>query len=242
MVIEDPCTGAKTTRRVPLEDPDTKKPAATVAEAVRLLQRLRVQREDRTLPVLRRTPQFSEAVADYLAFHQTVKDAKRSTTIGKERSALTRWTEHMGETRVDRITRAQVNAFIAKRQANGVSGRTVNLDVIALRNCLKKSMDDGWLKDLPTRGLRPLKWTPRTRELVTPADIDRLCGAASKPQFHKSRLARGGETGQPLKNAQQFADYIRLMAFSGARMREALRLKWTDVDFERKQLTIGATA
>ena len=71
----------------------------------------------------------------------------------------------MGETRVDRINKAQINAFIATRQASGISGRTVNLDVICLRNVLKKAVDDGWLKYLPTENLRPLKWTARSMRL-----------------------------------------------------------------------------
>src|SRR5204863_5427010 len=49
-----------------------------------------------------------------------------------------------------------------------------------------------------------------------------------------------GATTPVTKNGKQFADYIRLMAFCGARRDETLRLKWADVDFERKQLTIGA--
>ena len=35
------------------------------------------------------------------------------------------------------------------------------------------------------------------------------------------------------KNAVQFTDYIRLLAYSGARRNEALALRWNDVDFEQ---------
>ena len=42
------------------------------------------------------------------------------------------------------------------------------------------------------------------------------------------------------KNAREFADYIMLLAYSGARMAEALRLTWSDVNWKQKQLTIGA--
>ena len=35
-------------------------------------------------------------------------------------------------------------------------------------------------------------------------------------------------------------DYLRLMAYTGARRDEALRLRWADVDFERGLLTVGA--
>jgi len=42
------------------------------------------------------------------------------------------------------------------------------------------------------------------------------------------------------KNGEQLADYLRFLAFSGAREQEALRIKWDDVDFARKRVTIGA--
>ena len=52
--------------------------------------------------------------------------------------------------------------------------------------------------------------------------------------------AENAGPGKPLKNAVQFADYIRLMAYTGAREKETLRLTWADVDFDRQQITIGA--
>ncbi len=41
-------------------------------------------------------------------------------------------------------------------------------------------------------------------------------------------------------NGQEFCDYLRLLCFSGARMAEALRLRWSDVDWDNRQLTIGS--
>jgi len=43
------------------------------------------------------------------------------------------------------------------------------------------------------------------------------------------------------KNGREFADYVRLIAYCGARRNEALALRWPDVDFDHEQLTIGAT-
>src|SRR5436190_14242461 len=45
---------------------------------------------------------------------------------------------------------------------------------------------------------------------------------------------------QVSKNGQQFCDYVRLMAFCGSRRDETLRLKWNDVDWQNRQLTIGS--
>jgi integrase len=210
--------GMKRTRWVTLQG------AETVAQAQEQLKVLHVDRARNELPTLKRTPKFTDYADQYFEYFGTVTDAKRPATIQKERGAVRLWTEHLGGLRLDKIRRVHINRFIEKRQAEGISGRTVNLDIIALRNVLKKAIDDQWLKVLPTENLRPLKWTPRKRELVTQADIERLCEGAMTVS----------------KNGQQFADYVLLMARSGARRNEALRLKWADVDWQNEQLTIGA--
>jgi len=42
------------------------------------------------------------------------------------------------------------------------------------------------------------------------------------------------------KNGTEFADYVRLLSLCGAREQETIKLRWADVDFEHKLLTIGA--
>lgn len=129
----------------------------------------------------------------------------------------------MGETRLDRITKAQINVFRGNRQSEGISGRTVNLDVIALNNLFKMAVDDGWLKHLPTENLRPLKWIPKRRRLVSVDEIKKIREAAKTAS----------------KNGQQASDYLWLMACAGTRRSETLRLRWEDVDFERGLLRVG---
>jgi len=218
ITVEDANTGLKQVKRVPLEG------ARTSAQAIAKFQDLLTQRRKGSLPVLKRTPKFADYAGQYFDFYKQVKDAKRESTLKTERFAIDRWIEHLGHVRLDRITRALVNSFIAKRQAAGVSGRTVNLDVICFRNVMKRAIDDGWITSLPTQNLRPLKWTPHKRGLFDAEQINELCERAVEVS----------------KNGREFADYIRLLAFCGARMSEALRLKWSDVDWRQRQLNIGA--
>jgi integrase len=91
---------------------------------------------------------------------------------------------------------------------------------------MNRAVDDGWITMLPTLNLRPLKWTPRKRTLLPRENIDRLCEVAVKDKS--------------FKNGREFADYVKLMAACGARRDETLRLKWSDVDWHQKQLTIGS--
>ena len=216
--VEDPTCGRKETRRVPLEA------AHSVAQAQAELRRLLTKRDENALPILKLTPKFSDYVKGYLGYYEVVKDAKRPKTLQTERGHLRAWVEHLGDTRLDKINRAMINNFIAKRQGQGLSGRTVNLGVVVLRNVLKRGIDDGWIQRLPTENLRPLKWTPRKRELFGAGQVEAVCNAAIENS----------------KNGAEFADYLRLLACCGARMSEALRLKWPDVDWNQRQLTIGA--
>jgi integrase len=218
LTVEDPHTGLKQVKRVPLEG------ALTDAQAVAKFQELLTQRRKGALPVLKRTPKFADYAEQYFDYYRQVKDAKRESTLYTERIVINHWVDHLGHVRLDRITRALINSYIAKRQAAGLTGRTVNLEVTCFRNVMKRAIDDAWITYLPTENLRPLKWTPRKRELFSTSQINQVCEAALKES----------------RNGAEFSDYLRLLAFSGARMSEALRLKWSDVDWQQRQLTIGA--
>jgi integrase len=236
LALEDATTGVKQTRRVPLVDKDNVA-VQSVADAREAMERLKVQRADNNLPVLKQTPKFCDFVEDYLRHIRsgTSEKLKREATIAKESAVLARWSERLGEIRLNQIKRAHVNAFVAWRKSKGMSNRTVNLDVIIFRNLMKHAVDVGYIQVLPTLNLRPLKVAQKKRALFTPAELERLCDAA-----FEQRKGRDGELVAVTKNAQEFTDYIRLLAYSGARRNETLSLRWKDVDFAREQLTVGA--
>ena len=155
------------------------------------------------------------------------------TQFAGEREAVARWCDHLGHVRIDQIATPLIASYIDKRLKGGkfwgrklapVSERTTNLDIIRLRNVLKSAVDDGYVRELPKVKMLD-EAPPPKRNLVTPTEFDRLIDAARN----------GCE-----KNGEQLTDYLRFLAFSGAREKEALRIKWADVDFERERVTIGA--
>ena len=214
----DADTGHKSTKRVRLAL------CRSVADARIAMQDLLKDRRDNKLPILKRSPRLADYWNDYFAYYEKVKDAKRVSSLRREKSARNKWIEHLGEIRLSEITRVQINGFIAKRQIGEKAPRTVNRDVIALRCVLKRAIDDGWIKTLPTENLRPLKVDQKKRQLVTLADLNKLFAAARS-------LPLSGET---------LYDALRLMSTCGSRIAETLRLRWPDVDFKQKQITIGA--
>lgn len=228
--VENPITGEKRVRRVAVTDKDGKA-VETVAQAISELNRLKVRRTENDLPALRRTPKLSDYAKTYVDFIKAGDGMKRPASIAKDERSLAKWADHIGHLRVDQIKPAHVSSFIQKRLNEGLNPRTVNLDVISLRCALKQARGDGWIQRLPTEGLKPLKTTTPKRGLFSTTDLEAICTAA---------FERDAEGALVTKNAQEFVDYVRFMAYSGARMREALGMRWQDVDFDQEQLTIGA--
>jgi integrase len=210
--------GERSARKIPLK--------STTLEAARAeMADLKKQKRMEGLPDTGLRPLFSDYANKYLDFHRTASDSgKKPRTIDREGHSLVHWIAAIGNVRLDKITRPMITSVVKSRLGAGIKPRTVNIDVIVLRNVLKEAKDDGLIVHLPTDGMRPRKVKVPIRPLLTPANFDELCKAAA-------------ECG---KNCVQVLDYVRLLAYSGARRDEALVLKWDDVDFGKKFLRIGA--
>jgi integrase len=222
--------GKKTSRRFPLRDGDNQ-PVRTLSAAREALEIKRHERRENQLPTFGHKPVFRDYCASY--FEKAKVQRKRPDTVAGEREALARWCHCLGHVRIDQIGTPLIASYIDKRLKGGtfcsrklaaVSERTVNLDIIRLRNVLKSAMDDGYIRELPRIKMLD-EAPPPKRDLVTQTEFDRLIESA------QSACERNG---------QQLVDYLRFLAFSGAREKEALRVKWVDLDFERERVTIGA--
>jgi integrase len=222
--------GKKTSRRFPLRDGDDQ-PVRTLSAAREALEIKRHERRENQLPTIGHKPLFRDYCVTY--FEKAKVQRKRPGTVAGEREALARWCEHLGHIRIDQVSTPPIASYIDKRLKGGefcgrnlppVSERTANLDIIRLRNVLKAAIDDGYLRELPRIKMLD-EAPPPKRDLVTPAEFERLIKAAQSDCE---------------KNGEQLADYLRFLAFSGAREQEALRVKWAEVDFEQERVTIGA--
>lgn len=226
LTITNPATGAKAVRRIRLEDKDGH-PVTTIPQAVAVLNKMKGQREDDTLKITpKRTPTLSEYGKTYTArldqLSSSDGNAKRPATIRLEKALLRSMEATLGQRRLREISPGMVHDHVAGRIKAGVSARTANLEVVALRNVLKSAIEDKLITTVPT--FKRLKEIKTVRRCLTTAEIERVATAAKKV---------APNTGQMVH------DFILLMAFSGGRWAETLRLRWQDVDFERKQLHFG---
>lgn len=95
------------------------KAVETVPQAIAELARLRTQRADDSLPVLGRTPIFSDYADNYLAQIKAGR-AKKAGSIAKEEAVLKQWKKHFGGIRLDKLRPAMVARFLNRRLAAGV--------------------------------------------------------------------------------------------------------------------------
>jgi integrase len=150
---------------------------------------------------------------------------KKPDTITTEKAHYKRWREGIGHLRLDKIRPSHILDVLNKLRAIR-SPRTCNLALVCLRHVLKAAKRDGFLKTLPTEDIPWQRTETKARRLFNLSDINAICKSGLKAS----------------KNGKEFGDYIRFLALSGAREKEALRIGWADVDFKRRLLTIGADA
>ncbi|MGO8927923.1 MAG: phage integrase SAM-like domain-containing protein [Limisphaerales bacterium] len=139
LTVVDESTGKKIVRRTRLEDADGT-PVGTAAEAVKVMNKLKVKREDNPLSLSpKRTPTFREYAKQYVAHCEALQN-KTKGTIQRERSCINMLLPVIGELRLRQINKAVVMRYMAARKNQGMSGRSVNIEVVTLRNVLRHAI------------------------------------------------------------------------------------------------------
>jgi integrase len=195
------------------------------------LERKRTERLENRLRLPGRRPAFQAVVEEY--FSSPSFTEKKLRTQESQRQALERWTKYFAVLSVEKVSLKKVDDYRRARIEEGTSARTVNLDVIALRQVLGYAKLCGYIDNVvqffsPRHGggLKALRQRPVPKRRLL-----------SKEEFQK--LIEAG-TDKTTKNAQQLCFFLRFLALAGPREQEALHVARRDVDFARGFVTIGA--
>lgn len=177
--------GAKTARKFPLLTRDGLS-APNLAEAKEAADVLRNDRRENLLPTSGHKPKFADYVDTYFAKPNVV--AKKPGTLQNERQGLKRWKAHFGDGRIDRIDASDIAALRDKRLRAGTHPRTVNLDIVALRNVLKAAVEDEYLREMPkAKTLKAPKFPSATAAA--------LAVGVSKSAIHNALSSQGTSAG-----------------------------------------------
>lgn len=210
--------GHKKQRFVPLN-------ASSLEEAREDQSRLVTERADFQLRPMGMSPTMEEYLHNsYLPSLRA--SGKRPASIEKEQLQLEKWRKEIGKIRLNRLAPNHLDAVLVKLAQHKLSGRTVNLYLIAIRSLIKAAARDRHCqRPLPFEGLNWRRWDQKSRSLVTGEDVDQLIKVAIE---------------ELPKRGRELADYLRFLQYSGCREKEALSLRWSDVDWNRGIVTIGA--
>ena len=105
-------------------------------EAVRLEKELIRAALEGSLPPQSHSIKLFAAVDDYLKAKEATANTKRAVAFDRERLEVVK--RVMGDVRLSAITARVIEGFQAKRRVEGASNRTVNMDVAALRQVMKR--------------------------------------------------------------------------------------------------------
>jgi len=192
LTIPHPVSGLPVVRRVRLEDKDGK-PVDTLPQAIAGMNKMKVQREDEVLKVAaKRTPTLSEYGATYIERLKQLGSVKRPDTIALEQAMLKSLCGAFGGLRLREVSPLVVHSHMAARVQKGASARTVNLEVITLRNVLKSAIKDHLLNVLPQ--FERLKELTPKRRCLTSEEVERLAKVALEFPRTGAMLAQIAET------------------------------------------------
>ena len=164
------------------------------------------------------SPAFNQFWKKYIS---TIRGTKADRTVDSEEQHLQGWASYLRSKRLHEITNADLLSYRASRLEDGWSARTANISMSCFNNVMAFAKDCGYISDPPR--VKMIKTRSAKRRLYQQHEIDAVCDAAL-------------EVG---KYGQLLADFIRFLQYTGARMTEGMRVRWEDVDWARRQVTIG---
>lgn len=198
--------------------------AETLAKAVEELAELKVNRNRGELKLSGHAPKLVDAIAKYKESAEYA--GKRAATRVTEEAYLKRWIARLGSSKVSDITPVEIIAVRDELHKEGKHPRTCNLYVGALRQVLRYCHERGQLPRLPeVKRIKPPKARRRDDQYLSDEQIMQLLDNC-RPEVNK--------------NAEQMKLFLRFLLLTGAREQEATRVRWSDVDIDRRIVTIGS--
>jgi len=187
----------------------------TIAGEYEKRRKLELEQAYAGMPVedpVSRIRSVKEIVATYRAGYEL---NHRPHSIASMRSALKNVEKHLGEALLPDLTEQRVRQYVATRKEEGVSGRCINVELGELSRAIGKPWRTLW---------------PHLRSLEERHDVGRALTSDEKQRLLKAADESLSPTLKTL---------VRAALLTGARSGELTSLRWRQVDFDQKTVTIG---
>lgn len=168
----------------------------------------------------RKVPLFSKVAQDWLK-HK--KANVRASSWDMYEGHLRNHFENVNDIKVNRITPAKVEKFIANKQEDNMNLTTLRKIIVTFNQVMQYAVRHRYIDHNPVRDAERPKGQGGEEEqieILSPVEINSLLDATPNPEYNT---------------------LFRLAIMSGARQGELLGLKWTDVDWFNSQIHIQRT-
>ena len=158
---------------------------------------------------------FNDLMDKYLVEYSAVNKAR--TTHKRDKSLMAHLSNAFGETYLTDITPAMISEYKVKRRSEGASPRTINYELTVMSHAFNIALKEwDWVDENPVKKVKKERVRNSIERWLSLEEEDRLLKAS--PLW--------------LKHIIVFAIH------TGMRQSELLDLKWSQVDLERRTLTI----
>lgn len=158
---------------------------------------------------------LNEMMDKYMKVHSAIN--KSPSTYQREKSTVKHLKSYFGDKIVSRIRPRDIVAYKDKRREDGVSPKTINNELILLGHAFTIAMNEWeWVNSNPARMV-----------------------SKEKVRNSRTRWLNAAEEKKLLKASPLWLSEIIVFALhTGLRRGEILNLKWSDLDLQRRTLTI----
>jgi integrase len=199
-------------RRVRESAKTTRKTVAVEAEKRR---RLELERAYAGLPVEAPAMRIKTVLDCTKAYRVAYKQGHRERSQTWVAERLASIDKALGNVLLPDLTEERVRRYMQARRAEGLGGRTINMEVAMLARAIGKTWNVLW---------------PNLKRNEEPKDT----GRALSPDEESRLLEAAGEARSPV-----LATFIRVLLLTAMRCGELTNIRWAQVDFEKRMVTVG---
>ena len=194
----------------------------TVAIEAEKRRRLGMERANAGMPAEasgRRANRVSDLITAYLRHYPS---SHRPKSVICCRQRLAEVTKRLGPVLLFDLTEDSIQEYIKTRLEDGMSGRTINMEVGELSRAIGVKWSQAW---------------PRVRKLEENHEV----GRALSPEEEKALLKAAAGDDSPNRNPMLYP-FLQIALTTGMRSGEITSLKWEQIDFTAGVITVGRKA
>jgi integrase len=181
------------------------------------------------------------AIAGYVADRDLLK-TKKTETCRHENCSFSAWNTYAGDDSLSDIDGKLLKDFAAHRMEvedddeKPLSGRTINLNVLALKHVCNWAVVEKWLPKFPENWVwKDLPETPKPVRLISAEELEFLIKVRT---ITPEALEMIDQSKRYIVEVQQlagqgFSDYLKLLSLTGAREQETIAKRWTHVRWDK---------